>query len=346
MTINTVRILFAATLAVALSDAATAQPSGGVPAGTLEQIKVHGVSLEGNLEGDDPTRDVYVYLPPSYESSRRRRYPVVYFLHGYGVQAERYVEFTNMPLSADMAIANGANEMIIVLPDAYTVYEGSMYSNSPTTGDWESFVSRDLVGYIDANYRTLAKRESRGLAGHSMGGYGTVRIGMKHPETFVALYAMSSCCLMNRAPSLQAVEQAIEAQKAEPGPDAPAPRFRYTLAAQAAAFAPNPDNPPQYFDWGYEDGEAQPVVQAKWAANSPLVMVDQYVPNLKRYRAIALDVGNMDFLGASNMQLDEELTRLGVRHTFEVYDGDHMNRVAERYLEHVLPFFSEQLERK
>jgi enterochelin esterase-like enzyme len=75
-------------------------------------------------------------------------------------------------------------------------------------------------------------------------------------------------------------------------------------------------------------------------------MVDQYVPNLKRYRAIALDVGNMDFLGASNMQLDEELTQLGVRHTFEVYDGDHMNRVAERYLEHVLPFFSEQLERK
>lgn len=173
-----------------------------------------------------------------------------------------------------------------------------------------------------------------------MGGYGTIRIGMKRPGVFGALYAMSSCCLMNEAPS----REAVEAQIAERG-DAPAPEggFANALSAQAAAWAPNPMNPPRYFDWPYEDGEAQPLVQAKWVANSPLVLVDQYVPSLERYAAIALDVGDEDFLADDNRRLDEALTRLGIEHTFEIYEGDHVNRIGERFRDEVLPFFSEQL---
>ena len=145
-----------------------------------------------------PDRDVFVYLPPSYATSPNRRYPVVYFLHGYAAHAENYWNMLSVPAAADAAIANGSSrEMIVVLPDAYTVYSGGMFSNSPTTGDWEAYVAEDLVAYIDAHYRTIADRSARGLAGHSMGGYGTMRIGMKHPEAFSVLYAMSSCCLMN-----------------------------------------------------------------------------------------------------------------------------------------------------
>lgn len=62
--------------------------------------------------------------------------------------------------------------MIIVMPNAYTRYMGSMYSNSATTGDWETYVAKELVAYIDGHFRTIAERDSRGLAGHSMGGYG------------------------------------------------------------------------------------------------------------------------------------------------------------------------------
>ena len=102
-------------------------------------------------------------------------------------------------------------------------------------------------------------------------------------------------------------------------------------------------NPPQYFDLPTKDGEVQPLIAAKWVANSPLVMVDQYVPNLKRYRAIAIDVGDKDPLGGSNVDLDKALTRLGVPHTFEQYEGDHGNRVAARFVSHLLPFFSKQL---
>lgn len=309
--------------------------------GTLEQIRVFGPSLEGNLQGNDPTRDVFVYLPPSYEADANRRYPVVYFLHGYGAQAQAYVNLMGLPGAAGEAMAAGAREMIVVLPDTFTLYSGSMYSNSPTIGDWETFVARDLVSYIDATYRTVAERGSRGLSGHSMGGYGTLRIGMKHPEVFGAIYAMSSCCLLNQAPSLEVVEAQLE----RAADDAPQGRgFANAPLAQAASWAPNPQNPPQYFDWPYRDGELVPEVAARWLANSPIVMVDQYVPSLRSFRAIYLDVGDQDGLMATNVQLSEELDRLGVTHEFELYEGNHGNRVAQRFRENVLAFFSEHLD--
>src|SRR5579862_5365368 len=166
--------------------------------GSVEKIKVHGKSLEGNLEGDSPDRDVFVYLPLSYAKNKNRRYPVVYFLHGYGLGAEAYMNALWASDGADKDMAAGTSkEMIVVFPDSNTIYNGSMYSNSPTTGNWETYLTEDLIGYIDSHYRTLANRESRGLAGHSMGGYGTLRIAMKYPELYAAIYPMSSCCLMN-----------------------------------------------------------------------------------------------------------------------------------------------------
>ncbi|MGF2030440.1 alpha/beta hydrolase-fold protein, partial [Lactococcus lactis] len=85
--------------------------------------------------------------------------------------------------------------MIVVLPDSKTGYNGSLYSSSVTTGDFENFIARDLVDYVDAHYRTIPHRSSRGLVGHSMGGYGATRIGLKHPDVFGSLYIMSPCCL-------------------------------------------------------------------------------------------------------------------------------------------------------
>ncbi len=161
-----------------------------------------------------------------------------------------------------------------------------------------------------------------------------MRIGMKHPEAFSVLYAMSSCCLMN------------DPQRLLPGAAAnqpPSGALTKALSAQAAAWAPNPMNPPQFFDLPTKDGEIQPLIAAKWVTNSPLVMVDQYVPSLKRYRAIALDVGTMDPFLTTNTQLDQALTRLGVAHKFETYEGDHGNRIAARFAAKVLPFFSENL---
>jgi S-formylglutathione hydrolase FrmB len=228
-----------------------------------------------------------------------------------------------------------------------------MFSNSPTTGDWEMFIARDLTELIDKRYRTVVSRDGRGLAGHSMGGYGTMRIGMKQPASFAALYAMSSCCLMNdpaargAGPGPRGDNAAARGAGAGPGDGRGAGAGRSggmanALSAQAAAWAPNTKTPP-YFDLPTKDGEIQPLIAAKWIANSPLVMVDQYVPALKSMRAIALDIGNQDPFVGTNTQLAEALSRLGVAHTFETYDGDHGNRIRERFESQLLRFFSQHL---
>ncbi|HKN33202.1 MAG TPA: alpha/beta hydrolase-fold protein [Terriglobales bacterium] len=138
----------------------------------VERIKIHATALEGSLEGDAVDREVFVFLPPGYAQERSRRYPVVYALHGYSIGAEQWTHEIHVPQTIEGAFAQGAKEMIVVLPDSKTVHNGSMYSSSVTTGDFEQFIAHDVVAYIDAHYRTLPNRESRGLVGHSMGGYG------------------------------------------------------------------------------------------------------------------------------------------------------------------------------
>ena len=115
------------------------------------------------------------------------------------------------------------------------------------------------------------------------------------------------------------------------------------LSAEAAAWSPDPQNPPKFFDLPVENDVVKHEIAAKWIANSPLAMVDQYVPNLKKYRAIMMDVGLQDGLAASNEEMDKSLTRLGISHRFETYEGNHMNRVKERFETKVLPFFSQTL---
>ena len=350
-----------AAIAVSLTSLLLADPTApkGPLKGTVERIKVHGKSLEGNLEGDSPDRDVIVYLPPSYQTNRSQRYPVMYFLHGYGIGAEAYWTMMKVAEATDRDISVGmAKEMILVHPDANTIYNGSMYSNSPTTGDWEAYITQDLVSYVDSHYRTLADRMNRGLAGHSMGGYGTIRIGMKYPEVFSSLYIMSACCLLNnpggggqgRGAQDKAKQPPANTTKADPakagdkGKNGKAGgNFGNVNAAEAAAWSPNPKNPPQFFDLPTKDGQVQPAIAAKWVANSPLAMLDQYVPNLKKYHAIAGDCGLQDGLVSSNQELDQALSGFGIQHTFETYEGTHTSRVADRFEFKVLPFFSSNL---
>jgi len=318
-------------------------------AGKFERITVHGDSLAGNLEGDSADRMVSVYLPPSYAKEPRRRYPVLYLLHGY-TDSDAYwfglngTHFVNVQGAVDRAYAKGARELIVVMPNAYTKYAGSMYSNSPTTGNWESFLAHDLVSYIDKHYRTLAKPESRGLAGHSMGGYGTLRLAMKQPGVFSSLYAMSPCCLAdNIEPDARTMERAARVTTAEEF--AAADFGTKAMIASAAAWSPNPRNPPRYFDLPMADGKPVPQVIAAWAANAPLAMVDQYLPVLRAYSAIAFDAGDRD-VGIANTirSLDQILTGYGMAHTFEIYSGDHVSAINERLETHVLPFFSEHLQ--
>jgi enterochelin esterase-like enzyme len=332
--------------APAQAQVATEGPAAVVGAKSIriERIKVHAPTIEGNLEGETADRDVLVVLPPSYGKERNRRYPVVYALHGYSIGAEQWAREIHLTVTAQNAFANGAREMILVLPDSKTVHNGSMYSSSATTGDFETFISRDLIAYIDSHYRTIAKRESRGLSGHSMGGYGTSRIGMKHSDMFGALYMMSPCCLSARdaGPMDPSALKQLDAVRT-PGDSAGLPFLLRAQLAVAAAWSPNPDNPPLYLDLPVKDGTVRNDVLAKWAANAPLSFVDQYIGNLKRYRAIAIDVGDKDGLKDDARTLHETLHRYGITNRFEIYEGDHTNRVAWRFQDQLMPFFSQNL---
>ena len=320
---------------------------------TVEHIKIHGAALEGNLEGDAVDRDALVFLPPSYEKDKRRHYPVVYALHGYSIGAEQWSHEIHVPQTIEGAFATGSHEVIVVLPDSKTVYNGSMYSSSATTGDFENYIARDVVAYMDAHYRTITSRQSRGLVGHSMGGYGASRIGMKHPEVFGALYIMSPCCMSPMAggfgPADQMKERAIASEKKVADAKSPAnlaaqsPGFAAAQYATAAAWAPNPKRPPLYFDLPTKDGVPVPEIQAKFAANAPLAFVDQYIGNLKRYRAISMDVGDQDGLRVDAGKLHDIFDSYGLANSFEIYPGTHTSAVADRFQNHVMPFFSKNL---
>jgi len=339
--------------------------------GRVETVKVHGRALESNLSGEPADREVSIYLPPSYDRDRSKRYPVVILLHGYSLTNKYWVGGTgqgfgsiDVPGAMDRDIAAAkSREMILVMPDGNSKYDGSMYSSSVTSGDWESFIAEDLVAYVDGHYRTLANRASRGLAGHSMGGYGTIRIGMKRPDVFSSLYLLSSCCLMNdpaafarrtpppATPASPPSGEAAAGSNARPptasgesAGNAPARRgFANVVNAEAAAWSPNPSNPPTYLDLPGAEGVDAALVAQKWAANSPLVMVDQYVANLKRYSGIGMDVGLQDTLLASNQQLAKRLDAYGLPLEFETYEGDHVNHIADRVEQKVLPYFSDHL---
>ena len=310
----------------------------------MEHIKIHGSYLEGNLEGDAVDRDVLVFLPPSYATSKSKRYPVVYALHGYSIGAEQWSKEIHVPQTIEGAFATGDKEVIVVLPDSKTVHNGSMYSSSVTTGDFEKFIARDVVSYVDAHYRTIAERNSRGLVGHSMGGYGASRIGMKYPEVFGSLYIMSPCCMSARAggPANDALEKAVAAAKT-PEDLAKLPFGVRAQLASAAAWSPNPKNPPLYLDLPTKDGVAQPDVLARWAANAPLAFVDQYIGNLKQYHAISIDVGDKDGLKVDAGKLHDILTNYGIVNSFEIYPGTHTSAVADRFQNHVMKFFDQNL---
>ncbi|MDE0560288.1 alpha/beta hydrolase-fold protein [Algoriphagus sp. NF] len=315
--------------------------------GTKERIKIHSQALEGNLIGDPAERDVTVYLPPSYASNSDRRFPVLYMLHGFTDTDSQWFgwedHWINLQDVIEQSLAAGlSKEMIVVMPNAYNTFKGSMYASSATIGDWETFVTQELVSYMDKNYRTIPDKNSRGLAGHSMGGYGTLRLGMKNPDIYAAIYALSPCCMDGAASTNPELMKKLE--RLTPDQLAETSFFEIAALATSAAFAPNPQNPPLYLDLPAKDGEPQQEVINKIIANRTLNFVDQYILNLKKFKAIGMDAGLQDRgISEATKKLHELLESYEIPHFYESYEGDHLNRIAERIKTKALPFFSESL---
>lgn len=325
------------------------------PAGKLIDTKVHSRALEGNLLGDPADQQVAVYLPPGYETSRSKRFPAVYFLHGYSAEnqvPERGEQFRRL---MDRLVAAGTvREMIVVVPNGRNAYHGSFYTNSSAGGNWEDFITRDLVSYVDSKYRTIPEAASRGISGHSMGGYGAIVLGMKHPDVFGAVYSLSACCtslLADMGPSNAAWRQALKFRsRADFRTDSFNDVYAIALTAMAAAFSPNPKRPPLFVDLPFqlENNLLVPngAAYARFQSNLPVNMVAGYTSNLLSLREIYIDYGvqeEFSHIPAGSLALSRELSEHGIPHTFEVYRGDHNGRIPERLETRLLPFFSRVL---
>jgi len=247
----------------------------------------------------------------------------------------------------------------VVAPNGWNAYRGAFYTNSSVTGNWEDYIFRDLVQNIDANYRTLRKPESRGIAGHSMGGYGAVTLAMKHPDVFSAVYALSPCCMgmegdftSENNPAWLKTIRLTSRDQLKPQPESLDEFYPIAFIAVSAAFSPNPEHAPFYVDFPYREREGRleknESVYARWRAKMPLYMIDENKENLLKLRGIVIDYGQKEefsHIRITSQLFSKALAEQNIPHVFEMYEGgDHGNKIKQRVETRVLQFFSEKLE--
>ena len=330
---------------------------------SMNRIEIPAPSLANNLVGEPAERIIYVYLPPSYNSSEKR-YPVVYYLPGYG---DSSIIGFRLPDDMDSLIESGdVDEMIMVVAGGDSRMGGSFYVNSPVTGNWEDFIVNDLVGYVDAHFRTLPQAESRGITGHSMGGFGALNIAMHHPDVFSAVYSMSPGLfdenglaesfmfaresLIRNFVEYEADLASLSVEDAQRRTFAPPEQFSL---AYGYAFAPNPDRHPPYFDYPYTEVDGELVqdeeIWQMWESGFGGIADEavQYKENLLKLKGIVVDYGIHDenaWIPKGSEYYGEQLTAAGIPVTVESYVGNHSNQIGTRIREHMLPFFTRLLQ--
>ena len=291
--------------------------------GIKKNVLFHSPSLEDNLLNDSPDRVLSIYLPSGYDENTDLRYPVVYMLHGFTQdQNIWYGNGSVMPLDVKSILdslinRNAIAPMIIVSGNARNAYYGSFYTNSYVTGNWEDFIVNDLVAYIDSNYRTLAVCESRGIGGHSMGGYGTIKLAMKHPDIFGAAYSLSGACLVFEDVILGTMKEWL-IQAAGSSSLIGLPWQALTMVAQAAAYSPDSTALPFYGQFPVTaEGVVIDSIWQKWLLNDPYTMIPIYRDSLLKLKALQLDCGTSDYLlYDANVHFSQTLTDQGIEHHF------------------------------
>ena len=348
------------TVTVASTKSPYPTPTATKPAGSFNDVTIESVALAKNLIGEKSERAIHIYLPPDYDTSAKR-YPVVYFLPGFGA---RSMNVSSEEIN-ELIQAGIIHEMIIVVVPGDNRLGGSFYVNSPMTGYWEDFVVQEVVGYVDDHYRTIARVESRGIGGHSMGGFGSLNIAMLHPDLFGAVYSLSpglfdenglaNSRMFNLEYSIHKFldgEKAVLAVPEDQQLEAALSMQDYFSTAYGLAFAPNPQNPPFYFDYPYSESDGNLVrddtVWKQWESGFGGIheKVAKYKENLLQLKGITIDYGTNDgnvWIIDGCVYIDQQLTDAGIPHEMAVHDGDHETQLGQRVREHMLPFFSRLL---
>ncbi len=316
--------------------------------GRIDVLRHVSRVLQGNASGDPYERDVYCYLPPGYDDGDTR-YPVIYFLAGFTgtgrmmLNASAFDEAIDTRL--DRLIGSGAMPpIILVLPDCMTRFGGSQYTNSTATGRYEDYLIDEIVPFVDEKLRTQPGREHRGVTGKSSGGYGALRLAMRHPHVFGALGSHAGDAYFQYCYFLDFPKFVLGIQKYGGTVESFYEQFTklpkksvafdvLNILAMAACYSPNP-NAPLGFDVPVDlhTGELRQDVWQRWLDNDPVVMATERAPALLSMKRIFLDAGLHDEfqlqLGARI--LCKRFDDLGVTYTYEEFDDGHMG-IVYRY---------------
>ncbi|MGC8764948.1 MAG: alpha/beta hydrolase [Brevinematia bacterium] len=345
--------------------------------GSFEVVDVEATSLSNNIFGESTKRQVIVYLPPDYQNENKR-YPVLYYMPGYTITAYNVVGsialgFPITDIMDEQLKKGNIGKMIVVAVDGVNIFSGSFFVNSPLTGNWEDYIVKDLVNYIDSNYRTIAKASSRAICGHSMGGFGALYLALRHPETFSVVYAMSAGILDREGVKNSTVLvdkkyekdwfnliETLEKMSKEEAlkyirDNAKSWRLTYdpklfSLAYGCAFAYDSVDKPPFIKYPKRKDGSFDEEVVLIWnnGFGNWEKKIEDYKNKSIRLKAIAWDCGNQDeyeWIPRGAKYLDELMMKYHIPHTYFKYDGTHISKRKERFEQFALPFIWKNLEK-
>ncbi len=323
--------------------------------GTLVTKYINSEILRDNRIGIDLKRSISVYLPPGYHESRKA-YPVIYFFHSLGGSNERMFTVDNLvqPL-LDRAIGNGIiDEFILVAANYSSPTLGSWFENSATSGRWLDYTIKEVVPFVDNNFRTIRHRDSRGLAGEFIGGYGALKFAMLYPELFSVVYALHPVGTGSGLMPPQGVVDWRRLHKSKSFAELWGDHYAPGFVAMSQAYLPNPNRPPFYCDFFVELENGEPQLQPdnlkKLQSRFHLdELLDEYAGNLRKMRGIAFDWGRYDQTQShiySNQAFTRKLDHLGIEHVAEEYNGGayDKNWISHgRVEDNMLPFFNQHL---
>ncbi|MDG6998636.1 MAG: esterase [Nitrososphaerota archaeon] len=333
-------------------------PAGKRRSGNVVTHVFESKILKSNPLKDPYIRDIIVYLPPGYSRSSSNGYVTVLGLVGFGRTGR--MAFNVDPLTEpldkrmDRLISAGkCGPMIVVMVDCFTRFGGSQYINSSATGRYEDYIVDEVVPFIEKEYNI----SSMAVWGKSSGGYGSLVLGMRHPEIFRALADHSGDAAFEYSYLID-FPKALEEFRKAGGPKLWLERFwkhpedrrgayheALSTFAMAAHYSPNPKSKELGVDLPFdlETGELRQDVWKRWLSWDPVRMVEKYKENLRKMKLIYLDVGSKDEF---NLQwgariLHTKLGKAGIRHYYEEFEGGHMN-IQYRY-DKSLPMIYEAL---
>jgi Putative esterase len=320
--------------------------------GALDRLVVESELLAGNPLGDPAHRPLWVYRPPGVELDHPRALPSVYVIQGYTGQLDRWAnrdpfEPTIFERIDAMFAAGECPDAIIVFVDAWTSFGGSQFLNSSATGRYQDYLCDEVVAFVDGRYPTAADRDHRGITGKSSGGYGAMVAPMMRADVFGALAshagdALFECCYVPMFPQVarslrddfdgsydvffQRLGEMDHFDYGRVG--GPIEAYGY-----AAAYSPDPERPGRaLLPFELETGRVVDEVWSKWLELDPVRMASAHAEELRSMRRIYLDAGTKDeyFLDLGSTAFARELSKLGVDHTLELFDGKH-GGISYRY---------------